>query len=193
MIDYNAIDWKEFFYYDETSPSGIRWKVDRLAGRDGKTIVKRQGDVAGSLALNPDGSNKCWDVRLDYKLYKAHRIVWILHNAVIDNELVVDHIDGNPSNNLIINLRVIEKSRNHRNSKKCSRNKTGETGVHWQYMNKGKHLYAVGNVTLDGQQYSARFGTHHFDDAFERAVAWRKKTIADLNLRGADFTDRHGT
>lgn len=193
MIDYNDICWDKFFYYDETSPSCLRWKVNIFTGKTGKTLVKSAGDVAGSLAFNSDGTGKCWDVRFQYKLYKAHRIIWMLHNKSIDNKLVIDHIDGNPHNNSISNLRLIEKARNHRNSKRSSRNTTGETGVNWQYMNGKKHLYAVARVTVNNVAYSARFGTHHFNDAFERAVAWRKQKIAELNESGAGFTERHGT
>lgn len=193
MPEYNSVNFNDYFYYSADSPSGLRWKVNIFAGITGKSLIKSKDSVAGSLALYKDSSPKCWDVRLDYVLYKAHRIIWVMINGEIDKDLVVDHIDGDPSNNLISNLRLIEKARNHRNSSKISRNKTGVTGVHWQHMNKGKHLYAVACVTYNGVSYSARFGTHHFENAFDLAVAWREAKVKELNEQGAGFTDRHGT
>ena len=49
------IDYEEFakhFYYDETSPSCLRWKVDRYGGK-GYNIKKiSQGDIAGSIIMS---------------------------------------------------------------------------------------------------------------------------------------------
>jgi hypothetical protein len=43
----------------------------------------------------------------------------------------VDHIDGDPSNNKISNLRPATNKGNGRNAKKHSRNKSGLMGVGW--------------------------------------------------------------
>lgn len=32
VYDYDAIDWNSLFYYDLTSKTGLRWKVDRYRG-----------------------------------------------------------------------------------------------------------------------------------------------------------------
>ena len=44
LRDYNSIDWGGIFYYDETSPSFLRYAVD--------TARKRKGAVAGYKANN---------------------------------------------------------------------------------------------------------------------------------------------
>jgi len=193
-IDYNSIDWKEFFYYDETSPSCLRWNKNIYAGRTGNSLIKKKDDAAGSLVLNADGSPKCWDVRLNYRSYKVHRIVWCLINPIIDNGLVVDHFDQNPSNNNISNLRLIPKKSNHRNSRKRLDNTSGFTGVNWQTMNNGKHLYAVASVEYNAIKYSKRFAVHQYgkEEAFRLACLWRIEIVSELNSRGADFTEQHG-
>lgn len=62
--------------------------------------------------------------------YFAHRIVWAFtHDDWPPSEL--DHIDGNPLNNSISNLRVAERAQNLRNQglRKC--NVSGHKGVSW--------------------------------------------------------------
>lgn len=58
----------------------------------------------------------------------AHRAAWaIVHSAWPDGE--VDHIDGNPTNNRISNLRVVSHLVNCRNQKLRSTNTSGVCGV----------------------------------------------------------------
>ena len=68
--------WSDYFYYDETSPTGLRWNRDVFAGRTGKTKIVAKGDVAGYFTQNKNGTPKCVDVRADLVLYKAHRIIY---------------------------------------------------------------------------------------------------------------------
>lgn len=49
MLNYNEINWNEWVYYDETSPTFLRWKVDRYSGKGGRIIKPHAGDVAGSF------------------------------------------------------------------------------------------------------------------------------------------------
>jgi hypothetical protein len=62
--------------------------------------------------------------------YFAHRIVWAFANdAWPPSEL--DHIDGNPLNNSLSNLRIAQRAQNLRNQglRKC--NVSGHKGVSW--------------------------------------------------------------
>lgn len=54
-------------------------------------------------------------VMLDYKMYLAHRIVWLLHHKEWPQNHI-DHIDGNPRNNRIENLRDVSRSTNLMNN-----------------------------------------------------------------------------
>lgn len=109
--------------------------------------------------------------------------------------MVIDHIDLDPWNNHIDNLRVIPKKKNHRNSPMVSSNTSGKTGVYWHTMNKGKQTYAVGRVMVDSKEYSARFGTHHYGllPSFLLACMWRDAKVQELNVTlDAGFTELHG-
>lgn len=66
------------------------------------------------------------------KLYtiNGHRLAWFLHYGNIPNKLI-DHIDGNPSNNKIENLRDVTTQQN-------SFNRTTAKGY---YFDKGKKKY----------------------------------------------------
>lgn len=44
-----SIDFSSWLYYDETSPTGLRWKVDVFTGEHYKAKLVSKGDVAGSI------------------------------------------------------------------------------------------------------------------------------------------------
>lgn len=108
-LDFEYIN--SILYYDETSPTFLRWKED--SGWTGYYFKVRKDDVAGCIT----DRNKIY-VTLNRKIYFAHRIVWILHNKNILNDGVIDHIDGNSLNNCILNLRQVCTATNTRNKKK---------------------------------------------------------------------------
>lgn len=49
--------------------------------------------------------------------YKAHRLAWFLHTGEIPNGFI-DHINGNPGDNRIVNLRVVSLRDNTSNQEK---------------------------------------------------------------------------
>lgn len=50
-----------------------------------------------------------------HKPHSLHRAVWEYHNGPIPERLVIDHIDRNPDNNQIENLRLVTQSENNLN------------------------------------------------------------------------------
>lgn len=84
--------------------------------RDGMLIRKtarggaKVGDRAGSL--RPNGYRK---VNIDGRRYQEHRVIWLLVHGE-EPPLCLDHIDENPGNNRIQNLRAIDRGHNLRRS-----------------------------------------------------------------------------
>ena len=102
--------FKSLFVYDETSPSGLRWKVDRRSFN----LIKA-GDVAGCIYHPSNGTTLAWRIRFGGEAYLAHRVVYLLNNGSICRTKVIDHIDGNPLNNKLENLRLTTSSENSKN------------------------------------------------------------------------------
>lgn len=59
-------------------------------------------------------------IRFKYKGYKAHRIIWYLHNKSFELFGPIDHINGIRSDNRIDNLRLVTE-RDNSNNKKAHR------------------------------------------------------------------------
>ncbi len=54
---------------------------------------------------------------IDKKQFRWHRFVWECHNGLITNkELVINHIDGNKTNNRLENLELVSQSKNARHA-----------------------------------------------------------------------------
>jgi hypothetical protein len=66
--------------------------------------------------------------------YKAHRVVWALvHGEWPADE--IDHINGNPGDNRISNLRVVTRAQNMKNIRRLAKNTSGVVGVSWDNIN----------------------------------------------------------
>jgi hypothetical protein len=65
------------------------------------------------------------------KAIKAHRLAWLLHTGAFPNG-VIDHINGDKTDNRISNLRDTTTTENGRNRKQSRTNLSGVTGVHWR-------------------------------------------------------------
>lgn len=75
--------------------------------------------------------------------FKAHRVIWaILHG---EWPIEIDHINGDPGDNRLVNLRNVSSTENSRNMSKQARNKSGMTGVAWY--ERDKHW--VARITVD--------------------------------------------
>lgn len=116
-----ANEARELLDYD--AETGIlTWKQDRMCGRAYAQYRIAKGDVAGSE------TGGYINVCLNGKLYRAHRLAWLIHYGEWPpNHL--DHINGNRSDNRLCNLRTADAAGNARNAKKRADNKSGFKGV----------------------------------------------------------------
>lgn len=62
--------------------------------------------------------------------FRLHRLIYQLHFGDLRQDEVIDHIDGDPRNNRIENLRKATHSQNRMNSRRVRRNTSGFKGVH---------------------------------------------------------------
>lgn len=190
------IDFKEYVYYDETSPTCLRWKVSRFGGKYNQFLVAKEGNVCGTLVkCTKTGRPKCVDVHICRGLYKVHRVIYEILIGKIPEKWVIDHLDQNPWNNNINNLKAKPKEKNHRNMKRRSNNSSNFTGVSWQTANNKKQTYALAQTKVNPTAYYKRFAVHEYGllPAFKMACEWYIEKKKELNATlDAGFTDLHG-
>ena len=71
------------------------------------------------------GSDGYWRVTIKGSSYRIHRIIWALTHGRDPMELVVDHRDGDPTNNHPDNLRACTESENLQNKRSPGRRVAG--------------------------------------------------------------------
>jgi hypothetical protein len=177
------MDWNDYFVYDESSPSCLRWRVSRKGSGKGKP--KLPNDVAGEVYEGVP----YYQVAVAGKKCYVHRIVWEMHNGPAgDSE--IDHENLNKTDNRAGNLRRITHARNMRNCKMQHNNSSGVTGVDFDPV---KNRWRAKWKALDGAHKGRSFSVIKYGEAaFDLAVKARADAISKLNQSGADYTVSHG-
>jgi hypothetical protein len=94
--------------------------------------------AAGAIAGRSGNGRNC-DVSVDGKRYAAHRLAWLyVYGKWPDQE--IDHIDCNPRNNRISNLRDVSREINTQNQRVAHANNT-TSGLLGVSLNKRSGLY----------------------------------------------------
>lgn len=173
QIDSNLLSLLE---YDISSPTFLIWKRP-VRGRK----------IAGSLTFVKNKPSATL-VQINNKSYKVHRIIWAMFNGEISNEKIIDHIDGNPHNNNINNLRLVNIATNNRNKKTGINNKSGHLGVYLE--TKSGNSYYVATWTINNIQRRKRFKIiSDATESLKQAVEFRKLKMQEIQHLG--YTDRH--
>lgn len=110
------------------------------------------------------------------KNYFAHRIAWAIHYGSWPSRHI-DHVNGDPADNRIANLRDVGQSDNLRNASLRSDNRTGIPGVSWDRARGRWTAY----ISVDKRLSLGRY------DSFAEAFAARKAAEKVL-----DYHANHG-
>jgi hypothetical protein len=137
----------ELLRYDEET-GNLYWKASR-----GGVLI---GDIAGNL------DRKGYiGVRIDGNRYLAHRIIYA-SNYLKSSVGCIDHIDGNPSNNRLSNLREVSGSVNQQNNKARGTHQAGGRWVAQIKINsKSKNLGSFDTEEEAHQAYLAAKKIYH--------------------------------
>lgn len=147
---------------------------ERVEYRDGNiywTHIKQhgwKGRIAGCLH---NGYRRITVFR--YGLVSAHRLIYFMFTGVLPE--IVDHIDGNPSNNCFENLRAATVSQNCQNSATPARNTSGRKGVYWS---KATNKWQASIRVKTKLKYLGVF--KEFDDAVTARVKAEKEFYGEF-------------
>lgn len=144
-----------------SEPLRKTWST-RYSGKETFTAIDSNGYRVGSIFG---------------RMYKAHRVVWLVHKGSWPAG-EIDHINGDRADNRIVNLRDVSPSENHRNQRRRSDNSSGFCGVRWHKRDQ-KWMAQI-------KVYGKWSHLGYFEN-FEDAVAAR---LAANTKYG--FTERHG-
>ena len=115
---------------DPSSPSGLRHKFN----------VRNRSALAGDRAGSRNG-NGYYHIRVNGSYTNTSRIIWKIVNGK-DPDQVIDHIDGNPANNRISNLRDVTQRENSLNRRdfKLRNNNSNDRSIKTYFRNLWRAL-----------------------------------------------------
>jgi hypothetical protein len=153
LVDLSAERVRALFDYD---PADGRLHRKDLSRRDRRATAKGY-----------------FTITIDNRVYQEHRVVWLWHYGEWPSAYI-DHVDKNPSNCKIENLRIALPYQNNGNSKISTRNKTGIKGVTTKkgsdrfraqisINNKSKHI-GIYDTKEEAAQAYARAAIQYFGE-----------------------------
>ncbi len=128
------------------------------------TRLSGAGEPCGTLLST--GYLTAW---VDGRSVGVHRIAWALHSGQYPS-VEIDHINGDPADNRLCNLRLATSSQNNQNRRLSTRNKSGAKGVFRVKWNKGR-IWRVAVGHSRGKSDITHF--HCFGQAVKRAHEMR--------------------
>ena len=127
-------------------------------------------------ALSTNGKNGYMVLGWDGTTYLKHRIIYMMVHGVDPGMNVVDHINGDKTDNRPSNLRMATSQQNSMNMNGPGRNnKTGVLGIHWSNQNKAW----CAKLRVNGK-YVCRF-SKNFDDAVVAIQRLRAEHYGDFS------------
>lgn len=150
----------EYVFYDESSPTFLRWKKSQ-----------------GTSSINKPAGHTRKDKRYSYLEllsvnYAIHRLVWVLHHKVLSESDMIDHIDGNRQNNSISNLRLTDPKENaHNKLRGIPKSGFRNIGIHYKRDKKKVQAFIVRWHYLDSnKRHWKMFNTVDYISVYEAFV-----------------------
>lgn len=141
--------------------------------------AKHAGKAAG--AIRPSGYVY---LAIDGIRHPVHRVAYALHNNEWPpHECVIDHIDQDPSNNRIVNLRLASQKENMRNQPSRKNNSSGTMGVSFD-KKQGKW---VARIMVSGK--SVRLGAFEIQEDAINARRLAERRLGFHQNHGRSKTD----
>jgi hypothetical protein len=150
-----SLEWLDEWISYDAETGKLYWKKQR------HPLYAIAGGEAGGMS--PRGYIR---VGIKGNYYQAHRICWTIHHQeVLPLEAILDHINGDKTDNRICNLRLATCSENNHNKQLNPRNKTGVKGVFYYPANSSIRPWMVTIKINDKQHYLGTYST--LDEAKE--------------------------
>ncbi|MFZ2540824.1 MAG: HNH endonuclease [Gallionella sp.] len=154
---------KELLDYDHLTGDFL-WKKKRNGGYS-------VGAIAGCKTLEG-----YWQLRIDNKSYKAHRVAWFFVYGIWPR--ILDHIDHDKLNNRIINLREVTTAENGQNQIEAQAgNKNGFLGVDYH---KSSRKFRAHIMTNRKRKFLGSFLTA--EEAHEAYIAAKREVHSTCTI-----------
>lgn len=193
------------FEYSEKSPTFLIWKngvyYPHYKNPDFLVCKRKSGDVAGTL------TGGYYTVCSKSRYFKVARVIYAI---LVKDEpsMIIDHIDGDPLNNNIQNLRAIPLEGNSRNrAKQIRKNSDIPSGVSWHkrdrhwiaYYKSPTEFTQSGDARLVQAVFKPEKFSEDLDPVYAAMVAaenWRHTKLNEANivleeLGRTPYTERH--
>jgi len=139
-----------------------------------------RGLVGDIITGTTDKDNRL-RIKFKGKNYQLSRVIWQMTIGEIPDNMFIDHIDGNPGNNNITNLRLATNSNNNHNIKINSNNTTGYKDIvkYSKTKNNNTYYYYKVVVKLNSKQYTKNF--EYSEIGLLNAIKYRNFLIDQLH------------
>ncbi len=131
-----------------------------------------KGNSAAGKAAGCKNQRGYVQLCVDGTVYLAHRLAWLYMTGTDPAQQIIDHVNGNSSDNRFCNLRICTNAGNTQNASRQRNNTSGFKGVHFD---AERGLWRASITANNAYKYLGRFLTA------EQAYAAYCKAAAELH------------